>query len=133
MSTHIEAEFTFDRWDSQPVVEEPNAQISRTSMAKAFTGDLVGTSVGELVMAVAGEGSMAYSGFERVDGAMGDLSGSFVLRHNAFGTSTGGTMELEIMEGSGTGDLAGISGTASITRHDDGSHTFFLDYDLPTS
>jgi hypothetical protein len=35
-----------------------------------------------------------------------------------------------VLSGSGTGEMAGLSGTAEITRHDDGSHTFTLEYTL---
>lgn len=131
MSTHIEAAFTFDRWDTEPLLDEPGASFSRTSMAKKFTGDLVGTSIGELLMAGANDGSVAYSGFEWIQASFDGLSGGFTLCHNAFGTATGGTLDLKIMDSSGTGDLVGITGTPSITRHDDGTHTFTLDYDLP--
>ncbi|GAA1230336.1 hypothetical protein GCM10009657_02260 [Oryzihumus leptocrescens] len=52
-------------------------------------------------------------------------------RHDAFGDATGGTMQPDVMAGSGTEGLAGITGTADITRHEAGSHTLTLDYELP--
>lgn len=131
------AAFTFDRWDSVPIISEPindadGFTLSRTSMAKTFTGELRGTSVGELLMATAPEDSAAYSGFERVTATIGDRSGSFVLRHVAHMSGGGGAMELPVMPGSGTGGLTGLTGEAEIVRHDDGTHTFTLRYALPT-
>jgi hypothetical protein len=37
-----------------------------------------------------------------------------------------------IVVGSGTDELSGIAGSGRIERHDDGSHTFALDYELPS-
>ena len=131
MSPVATATFTFDLWESEPVLEAEGSQLARTSMAKTFAGDLVGTSRGQLVMAGADSGTRAYCGYERLDVELQGRQGSFVLRHDAFGDASGGTMQLSVMGGSGTGALAGITGTADITRHEDGSHTFTLDYDLP--
>ena len=36
-----------------------------------------------------------------------------------------------IAPGSGSGDLAGITGTGSMRIDDDGTHRVLLDYDLP--
>lgn len=49
----------------------------------------------------------------------------------AAATSESAEASLVVLAGSGTGDLAGMTGSAEITRHEDGSHTFDLDYDLP--
>ena len=34
------------------------------------------------------------------------------------------------MPGSGSGGLAGLTGTMAIRRHDDGSHTWTMEYEL---
>jgi len=46
------------------------------------------------------------------------------------GTSTRGLHELDVVPGSGTGDLAGLSGTFSIERSPDGRQTCAFDYQL---
>lgn len=130
MSTQITARFSFDSWDEQEVLDVEGARIVRTTFVKTFAGDLVGTSRGEMVMAHALRGSAAYTGYERVEGTLAGRSGSFLLRHNAFMAEGAGSSEVVVMAVSGTGDLTGLSGTANIDRHDDGSHTFTLDYDL---
>lgn len=130
MSTQVTATFSFDSWDEQEVLDVEGARIVRTTFAKTFTGELEGTSRGEMVMAHATQGSAAYTGYERVEGTLAGRTGAFLLRHNAFMAEGAGSSEVVIMDSSGTGELAGLSGTANITRHDDGSHTLALDYAL---
>jgi hypothetical protein len=57
--------------------------------------------------------------------------GSFVLQH--FATMTRGTPDLKIIvvPDSGTGDLAGISGTMNIVIAQGGKHSYEFDYTLP--
>ncbi|MGI8627234.1 MAG: DUF3224 domain-containing protein [Geodermatophilaceae bacterium] len=130
MSTQITATFTFDSWDEQEVLNTEGARFVRTAFVKTFAGDLEGTSRGEMVMAHAGQGSAAYSGHECVEGVIAGRSGSFILRHNAFMTAGDAEAEVVVMTSSGTGELTGLCGTARIDRHEDGSHSFTLDYDI---
>lgn len=137
MSQQVTATFTFDSWDEVEVLDVEGARIVRTSFAKTFTGDLEGTSRGEMVMAHALHGSVAYTGYERIEAAIGRagspsrLVGTFILRHNAFMAPGTGGFDVVVMDSSGTGDLAGLSGTATIERQEDGSHGFTLDYEVP--
>ena len=66
---------------------------------------------------------------ERVTGTLSGRKGSFVLQHS--GTMTRGTQHLEIsvVPDSGTGDLAGLTGTMSI-RIEGGKHFYELLYNL---
>lgn len=125
--TTLSATFTFDSWDEQEVLDVEGARLVRTTFVKTFAGELTGSSRGEMVMAHASKESMAYSGFERFDGDVDGRKGSFVLRHNAVMAAAGGSFEVVVMAGSGTGELTGLSGAASIERHADGSHTFTLE------
>ena len=81
-------------------------------------------------MAVAGDDSAAYVGVERVTARVNGRSGSFVYLHTA--TMVGGAPSASwtVMEGSGTGELAGISGQVRIDSLPDGGHVFTLDYEL---
>jgi len=130
MGTQITATFTFDSWDEQEVLDTEGARIVRTTFVKTFAGDLEGTSRGEMVMAHAAQGSAAYTGYERVEGVTDGRRGSFILRHNAFLAAGAGHSEVVVMASSGTGELTGLSGTASIDRHEDGSHSISLEYEI---
>ncbi|MBA3278683.1 MAG: DUF3224 domain-containing protein [Geodermatophilaceae bacterium] len=130
MTTQITAAFDFESWDEQEVLDVEGARIVRTTFVKRFTGDLEGTSRGEMVMAHALQGSAAYTGYERIEATLAGRRGSFILRHNAFMAEDAGSSEVVIMNSSGTGELTGLSGTADIERHADGTHTLTLSYDL---
>lgn len=128
--TQITAAFDFDSWDEQEVLDVEGARIVRTTFVKRFTGDLEGTSRGEMVMAHALQGSAAYTGYERVEATLTGRRGSFILRHNAWMAQGAGSSEVVVMDSSGTGELIGLSGTADIERREDGTHTLTLSYDL---
>jgi hypothetical protein len=130
MTMHATSSFVIDRWEETIALEETGAKFVRTSIGKTFTGDIVGTSKGEMTMAHASPTSAAYCGFERFSVTLGGRNGGFTLHHNASAHATERSATWEIMPDSGTGDLANIRGTSTITRHEDGSHTFTLDYDF---
>jgi hypothetical protein len=102
--------------------------LGRMSIEKTFSGDLIATSRGEMLSALTPvEGSAGYVAVEQVVGTLGGVEGSFVLQH--FGVTQGGQnrLILEPVPGSGTGRLAGISGTMTITI-EGGKHLYELNY-----
>jgi hypothetical protein len=130
MSRHATANFVIDRWDERVLLEEPGIRLVHTSLSKTFQGDVQGSSVGEMIMAGAQHESRSYVGFERIVANLHDRQGSFVLHHDASMHRQGGSATWRVMEDSGTGELEGIRGTATLQRHPDGSHTFTLDYEI---
>ena len=127
------ATFTLDSWDPEPVDDGPGAAIGRVRIAKTFSGDVVGTSTVEMLTAMSAvEGSAAYVAFERIFATLGDRSGSFVLHHSATSSAAGQAASWTIVPDSGAGDLVGITGSAAIDVAQDGTHTFTLDYELPS-
>jgi hypothetical protein len=125
MTSTATAAFDLDKWDPQASDEADGTQFSRVAIAKTFTGGVEGTSVVEMLTAVT-EVSRAYVAFERLSVSVDGRKGSFVLHHSAGERG----LNLAILPGSGTGELAGITGGAEITQDAEGNHTFTLDYDL---
>ena len=130
MSERATASFEITTWDEQPYDERDGVKLSRTRVVKSFRGEIEGESTAELLMALAGEDSAAYVGMERVSGRVNGRQGSFVYLHSA--TATGGSRSAswEVVAGSGTGELAGISGQIGIDNLPDGGHVLTLDYEL---
>ena len=107
--------------------------MGRLSINKTFSGDLQATSQGEMLSAQTEvKGSAGYVAMERVTGTLQGRSGSFVLQHS--GTMNRGTPQLtvSVVPDSGTGELAGISGTLSI-QIADGKHSYSMDYEISPS
>ncbi len=130
------AKFDVTKWDDKPYDEpDDGPRLSQVVVHKQFTGDLQGTSSAQVLMCQADATDYllgaGYIASEKVTGALHQREGSFVIQHG--GLSGGGTDPYtfgQIVPGSGTGDLAGISGTATIARDDDNNHTLVLDYEM---
>jgi putative acetyltransferase len=131
MSAHASGLFEV-KLSPQPLADaSADASLGRMLIDKTFSGDLVGTSKGEMLMAgTAVKGSAGYVAIERVSGTLGGRSGSFVLQHS--GTMNRGAPQLSVsvVPDSGTGQLTGLSGTLAIIIAD-GQHRYEFDYTLP--
>lgn len=104
--------------------------LGRMSLEKEFRGDLAGTSKGEMLsLMTAVKGSAGYVALERVTGSLRGRAGTFALQHT--GTMTRGAPQLSVtvVPDSGTGELAGLSGSMRIII-DAGNHSYEFDYTL---
>jgi len=130
MSQRATASFDITGWEEEPYHEQDGVKLSRTRVVKAFRGEIEGESRAELLMAMAGEDSAAYVGVERVSGRVNGREGSFVYLHTA--TMVGGVPSASwpVVAGSGTGELAGVSGKLTIDVLPEGGHVLTLDYEL---
>ncbi len=122
--------FDLTSWDEEVVDDNTEgAKLVRARNTKSFEGGITGTSAAELLQAIAGE-TGAYVAMERVTAAVDGRKGTFVLRHSALQTADGqGDMRVDVVPGSGTGELAGLTGTLTIALVD-GEHTYTFDYTL---
>jgi len=124
-------------FDVKVVPQKPDTQIaraanlSRLTIDKRFHGDLEGISKGEM-LATQTEvpGSAGYVAMERVTGTLKGRKGSFVLQHSATMTRGATTSSNAVVPDSGTGELAGITGTMTITVATDGGHSYQFDYKI---
>ena len=104
------------------------AILGRMSIDKQFSGDLVGTSVGQMLSAMtAVKGSAGYVAIEQVTGTLGGRSGTFVLQHSATMTRGEPALSITVVPDSATGDLAGLVGMMTIDRSG-GSHKYVFTY-----
>jgi hypothetical protein len=114
--------------------DNPQAQaaaLTRLSIDKQYHGDLEGAGQGEMLACGDGQQHGAYVAIEKVTGTVAWRSGSFALVHRAVlirGVPEDWT--ISVVPESGTGQLAGMSGTLTITNRD-GKHFYDLRYTLP--
>jgi hypothetical protein len=104
--------------------------IGRMILDKQFSGDLEAGSQGQMLAAMtAVAGSAGYVAIEQVRGTLHGKSGTFVLQHS--GTMTRGVPQLvvTVVPDSGTGELAGLSGTMRIIIEGK-QHSYEFDYSL---
>ena len=106
---------------------------ARLALHKTFTGDLVGTSDGEMLTArTAVQGSAGYVAIERVEGTLHGRAGAFVFQHSGVMTRGAQALSVTVVPDSATGDLAGLAGTFAI-KIDAGKHTYEFEYTLPSA
>ncbi len=103
----------------------------RFTLDKRYSGDLEGTSQGEM-MTVNGtvEGSAAAVAIEHFNGSLNGRKGSFALVHS--GTMRRGgefSMIIRVVPDSGTEQLEGLTGTLEIVI-EGGQHFYHLDFSL---
>ena len=102
--------FTIKGWDEQPYAEaEGAAKLTHARVTTTYGGDLEGEGTSELLMAY-DQADAAYAGYERFVGSLGGRSGSFVLRLDGGFQDGAATTTWTVVEGTGTGDLAGLEG-----------------------
>jgi Protein of unknown function (DUF3224) len=124
---------TFDVKVTPAAGNDKDAVPGRFLLEKQIHGDLEGTSKGQMLTAGDfAKGSAGYVAIEQITGTLAGRTGSFALQHS--GTIAGGAQELNIkvVPGSGTGELAGITGTMMIEIKD-GKHFYDFEYTLPAA
>jgi hypothetical protein len=122
---------TFDvKLTPQPAGED--ASLGRMLIDKQFSGELEGSSKGEMLTAGTNvKGSGAYVAIERVTGTLKGRRGSFTLQHS--GTMAQGAapqLTITVVPDSGTEQLAGLTGTMTI-KIVNGKHLYDFAYTLP--
>ena len=113
-----------------PAFDEAPA-MGRMLIRKRFAGPLVATSRGQmLALHTEVKGSAGYVALEVVEGTLDEREGTFALAHLGTMQRGEGELTVTVVPDSGTGALAGISGTMNIDVKD-GVHHYAFDYALP--
>ena len=130
--------YSVKKWDEntyEPI--SPEMKMTRASVEYTLSGEIEGIASVEYLMFYRHfdvndqhKSSASYTGLIRFNGVVAGKQGSFVMKDN--GTFEGGSAvsALGICAGSGTGSLAGITGTAGY-RASHGGSLFELHYKLP--
>ncbi|TAE21670.1 MAG: DUF3224 domain-containing protein [Candidatus Kapaibacterium sp.] len=110
---------------------DESAKMGRMSIDKQFSGDIEGTSKGEMVSAMTDtKGSAGYVAMERVEGSIHGRSGAFVLQHSSSMNRGEPMQSVTVVPDSGTQALTGLSGSFVITVAE-GKHSYTFAYSLP--
>jgi hypothetical protein len=130
--------YTVKKWVENTYDQiSPEMKMTRASIEYALSGEIEGIASVEYLMFYRHvdakdqhKSSASYAGLLRFNGVVAGSQGSFVMKDD--GTFDGGTAvsALRVCEGSGTGSLAGITGTALYRAGQEGYH-FELEYTLP--
>jgi Protein of unknown function (DUF3224) len=117
--------------DLVPGPAELDGTVARFDLVKTFHGDLDGEGRGVMLsLGDPGSGNAGYIAIETFSGRVGERAGSFSLQQ--FGTVSDGeaVLHYEIVPGSGSSGLEGISGVVRLTIEADGTHRYELEYEV---
>jgi hypothetical protein len=133
MDKIMEAKLKIESWDEKPYRElDEGGKFTRADVLLSGPADGLTSATFEALMFYRADGTSTYVTLMHMTGTVDGRSGSFVLQgHGAYDGMTA-RGESHVVEGSGTGELAGLSGTGeSVSTHD--SYPFMpftLRYDI---
>ena len=133
---HANGSFDVKMTPAEPTEFEKANDIARLTSDKTWHGDFEGVSHGEMITgSTASTGSMAYVAIERMTGKLNGRQGSFTFTHRATmmkgDAPSAGELSVVVAPNSGTGELAGLTGSLMIHFDAQGNHTWTFDYSLP--
>lgn len=112
---------------------DPALKLGRMSIDKQISGDLMATTIGQMISAMTDiKGSAGYVAIERVTGTLNGKSGSFILQHNGLMNRGTPTLNIVVIPDSGTDALSGIEGEFKIIN-EDGKHSYEFNFRLPSA
>jgi hypothetical protein len=128
VSTQAKGTFKIDSWDEEPHGDEGG--LARAVVKQTYSGDISGAGQADWLMLYRPDKTADFVGYLRVDGGIGERSGSLVLQSIGAFDGQKAAGPLEIVPGSGTGELAGIVGSGTLDAPMGGTPTLSLDYDF---
>jgi hypothetical protein len=126
VSTQAKGTFKIDSWDEQPYADK----LTRAQVKATYSGDIEGQGETEWLMCYRDDKTADFVGFQRITGRVGGRPGTFVIEST--GAFDGGEAAgpVAVVQGSGTGELAGIVGTGTLSAPMGGEPSVSLDYDF---
>jgi len=130
MSTKAQVIATVASWDESAYDEADGLpKLSKAAIKYTYEGEITGESAAELTMAYVGEGA-EYVGLERVSGTIAGRTGTFVTSGVGAFKDGVASSTWRIIEGSGTGGLAGIRGSGTFEAPAGNKATLTFEYEL---
>ncbi|HEY7147792.1 MAG TPA: DUF3224 domain-containing protein [Streptosporangiaceae bacterium] len=110
--TRAEGSFTIKSWDEDAYQQlDGDAKLTRARVTFEITGDLAGEGHWDALMCYRQDGSAVYTGLQHTVVTVAGRSGSFVLRTDGVFEGGAARTSWEVIAGSGTGELAAVTGS----------------------
>jgi len=107
---------------------DESLQLVEIRVRESFTGVITGEGMVRFLQTAHPDGTASFVGLERVVGAVGGLSGSFVLQDEGTVANQLVTGSWFVVPGSGTGELTGLRGEGGFTAVLGQNADIHLDY-----
>jgi hypothetical protein len=121
MEKIAEAKLKIESWDEKPSRElADGSKFTRADVVLSGPDDGLASATFESLMFYRPDGTASYVTLMHITGTLDGRSGSFALQGHGTYDGKAARGQSEVVEGSGTGELAGLHGTAeSVSTHDD--------------
>ncbi|HEX9064862.1 MAG TPA: DUF3224 domain-containing protein [Streptosporangiaceae bacterium] len=131
MTEHVTGTFTVAGWDENTFEEiEGGGKLTKAHVTFGLAGELKGEANWEAVMCYGQDGTAVFTGYQRVTGSLGSRKGTFVVRADGGFTDGVATTAWQVVDGSATGELAGLRGSGEAVTTGGSGGDFTLDYEL---
>jgi hypothetical protein len=110
MQKTMEAKLKIESWDEKPYRElDEGGKLTRADVLLSGPDDGLTSATSESLMFYRADGTSAYVTVMHITGMLGGRRGSFVLQGHGTYDGTTARGQSHVVEGSGTGELAGLT------------------------
>lgn len=109
--------------------EDAGSPAGRMLISKTYQGDVQGSGIGQMISKRTENGTAVYYAIEEFSGAVDGTSGGFTLAHQGRMDKESQSLDVIVIEGSGSGGLQNISGQMRIIQDENG-HAYELTFEL---
>lgn len=125
----LQGEFTLASWNEDTYAErEGGRKLTRATVTQELAGEVTGKGQVEWLMSYGEDGTARFVGLQQFEGVIEGREGSVVLETIGDFDGTEAAWTAKIIEGSGTGDWAGMRGEGRFRAPHGPKATFTLEY-----
>lgn len=107
--------------------QDEQKPAGRMLINKQYTGGLEGIGTGQMLSKRTEAGASVYAAIEEFEGKVNGKQGTFSLFHIGQMSASSQELNIIVIEGSGAGELEGITGKLNITLSND-VHSYVFEY-----
>lgn len=128
----VEGGFEVTSWAEEPATGLDGTVKGTTArIGQRFNGGIDADTIADMVMTYRSDGTAEFVGHHRVLGKAGERRGSFVLRASGSYDGAVARTDFQVIDGSGTAELAGIRGSGSASAGHGSTGTYRIELDVP--
>jgi hypothetical protein len=105
-----------------------SVRLTHANGTQTFTGDIKGDGAVHWLMLYRGDKTAQFVGMQRISGTIGGRRGTVVLAATGVHDGKGSRISLDVVPGSGSAELEGLTGKGKLENPGGKTGTYELDY-----
>ena len=123
--------FTVASWDESTYQDlSEGAKLTKAAVTFGMEGDISGKATWDALMCYRADGTAVFTGIQRIEGELAGVDGSFVVLADGEYADGEARSRWQVISGTGTGGLAGLTGSGESVATATPPGSFVLEYDL---